>query len=253
MKRIISVAAVLLAGLLAMPALVTAAGIPGATVRVNGLEGQPAIPPAVTDAEGGFTFDGLAAGWWLLDVATADLTAMTQILFAVPTENAPAQLAGQVTAADGAVASLQVSAGFVTAGEAEVPPPEIEPATATVRLPPVWNFNWAHARGKIMVFVAGAGEALESVALSSATGSVESTAIAFDPVTGVARAAFPKAAAFQSLVPPDAVRGDVVPITVELTAASGVSSLETSIRLVGAKKKLPLGKRAMKVKRGPKR
>jgi hypothetical protein len=122
-----------------------------------------------------------------------------------------------------------------------------------VALPPVWNFNWAHAQGKINVFLAGENLGVPvAVTLTSEAGSIESTNVMVDPLTGAIRARFPKGAAFRALVPEDALRGDTVAITVELMTALGATSADTTIRLVGPKRIVGPRKIAPKGKPGPK-
>jgi len=259
MKRMMSFAAVLLAAVLAMPGMVAAAGLPGATVQVTNQDGLPGeVPPVVTDAEGAFEFASLPAGSWLLEVTTADLSGKTQIFFAVPAEGAPSLVSGRVTAIDGAALSLQVSA-VIGAPWTEVfpPPPPVEPPVEpplpapAVALPPVWNFNWARSQGKINVFLAGDGlESPAKVTLTSEAGSIETTYLVLDPFSGVLRARFPKGAAFRALVPEDALRGDTVAVKVELTTALGTTSVDTTIRLVGPKKRVPFGRTGPKFKYG---
>lgn len=245
-----SAVVVALAALFLGPALALAAGIPGAQVSLVCTDPalcENAVPPVsiplpvTTDAEGAFLFEGLAAAPWQLEVVVAaDPVSMTKaksalIDFAVMPDQAPAKLAGTVTALAATAVSLEVNAGIN------------EPATAGIvllpgypKLQPAWNLNWLHANGKLAVRLAGSGlETLSEVTLTSATGSISTTQIGFDPLLGEYRAVFAKRAAFAALVPADAVRGDVVPITVGLANAVGTDSFDASFRIVGPMKRRP--------------
>ena len=248
MKKSAVVAA--LAALFLGPALALAAGVPGATVSLVCTDpvvctdplAPVAVPlPVTTDAAGAFSFEGLAvAPWRLVVVVAADPVALTaakgaEIDFAVTADQAPAKLAGDVTTLDGADVSLQVNAEINepdTAGIVLLPGyPKVQPA---------WNLNWLHSNGKLAVRLAGSGlEDLSEVTLTSATGSISTTQIGFDPLLGEYRAVFAKRAAFAALVPAAAVRGDVVPITVGLTNALGTDSFDASFRIVGPMKRRP--------------
>jgi len=239
-----------LAALFLGPALALAAGIPGATVTLvcNDIDlvdpdlcADPALDipePVVTDSEGGFVFENLAAVPWLLKVEVMDsatppaVVKSAQIDFVVTADQAPARLAGTVTALAAPAISLEVNAGIN------------EPDTAGIvllpgypKLQPAWNRNWVRANGQLHVRLAGTGlEGLEKVVLTSDKGSVETTVIMQDPESGEYHAIFRKRAAFAALVPDDAVRGDVVPITVSLTNALGTDEFDASFRIVGPKK-----------------
>ena len=239
-----------LAALFFGPTLALAAGVPNANVSLVCTDPalcENAVPPVtvplpvITDATGAFSFEGLAAApWRLVVVVAADpvtfATAMSaQIDFAVTADQVPAKLAGDVTTLDGADVSLQVNAEINepdTAGIVLLPGyPKVQPA---------WNLNWLHSNGKLAVRLAGSGlDSLSEVTLTSATGSISTTQIGFDPLLGEYRAVFAKRAAFAALVPDDAVRGDVVPITVGLTNALGTDSFDASFRIVGPMKRRP--------------
>lgn len=236
-----------LAALFLGPALALAAGIPGATVSLvctDPAACENAVPPVTvplsetTDAEGAFSFEDLAAAPWRLVVVVNDsvdpslVLKSAQIDFVVTADQAPAKLAGTVTALAAPAISLEVNAGIN------------EPETAGIvllpgypKLQPAWNRNWVRANGQLHVRLAGTGlEGLEKVVLTSDKGSVETTMIMQDPESGEYHAIFRKRAAFAALVPDDAVRGDVVPITVSLTNALGSDDFDTSFRIVGPKK-----------------
>ncbi|HWR97319.1 MAG TPA: hypothetical protein VN317_02775 [Candidatus Methanoperedens sp.] len=243
-------AAVVVAALAALflgPALALAAGIPGATVTLVCTDpvlcADPAVvvpAPATTDAEGVFSFDGLAAAPWQLQVVVVDPVSLAtikgaQVDFGVTADQAPAQLAGRVTTLDGADVSLQVNAAIIAPGANG-----IVLAPGYPKIQPAWNRNWAHANGKLIVRFAGTGlEGLEKVVLTSAAGSIETTVIVQDPVDGEYHAIFAKRAAFAALVPADAVRGDVIPVTVGLTTATATGTFDAQFRLVGPKKRHP--------------
>ena len=236
-----------LAALFLGPALALAAGISGATVTLvctdpticeDPLAPVTVPPGATTDAEGAFLFENLAAAPWRLVVDVNDSVDPTlvvksaQIDFVVTADQVPAKLAGTVTALAAPAISLEVNAGIN------------EPDTAGIvllpgypKLQPAWNRNWVRANGQLHVRLAGTGlEGLEKVALTSDKGSVETTMIMQDPESGEYHAIFRKRAAFAALVPDDAVRGDVVPITVSLTNALGTDEFDASFRIVGPKK-----------------
>lgn len=238
-----------LAALFLGPALALAAGVSGATVSLECTDpvvcGDPLAPviipplPVTTDAQGAFSFDNLpAAPWRLVVVVAADpvtfATAKSaQIDFAITADQVPAKLAGDVTTLDGADVSLQVNA--------EINEPD---AAGIVLLPgypkvqPAWNLNWLHSNGKLAVRLAGSGlDSLTEVTLTSATGSISTTQIGFDPLLGEYRAVFAKRAAFAALVAADAVRGDAIPITVGLTNSLGTDSFDASFRIVGPMKR----------------
>lgn len=244
MKRLVSLAAVLLTGLLCLPIAASAAAVAGATVALECTDvvlcaSVTVPPPATTDAEGAFSFDPLAAAPWLLKVEVMDssippaIVKTAQVNFAVTT--APARLAGRVTTLDGADVSLQVNAVITAAGTGgivlDAGYPKVQPA---------WNLNWLHANGKLIVRLAGTGlENLTEVSLTSAAGTVSTTTIRYDPLLDEYRAVFAKRAAFAALVPASAVRGDVVAVTVGLTTPVGTDTFDTSFRVVGPKKRRP--------------
>lgn len=234
-----------LAALFLGPALALAAGVPGANVTLVCTD-DPAVcssivvPPSVTtDAQGAFSFDNLAAALWRLvvDVAADPVTfaaaKSAQIDFAVTDDQVPAKLAGDVTTLDGADVSLQVNAGIN-----EPDPAGIVLLPGYPKVQPAWNLNWLHSNGKLAVRLAGSGlEDLSEVTLTSATGSISTTQIGFDSLLGEYRAVFAKRAAFAALVPADAVRGEVIPITVGLTNALGTDSFDARFRIVGPMKR----------------
>ena len=235
-----------LAALFFGPTLALAAGVPGATVSLTCTDADPAkcpvVPiasPVATDAEGAFSFEGLTEAAWRIEVVVNDavdplvVLKSAQIDFAVTADQVPAKLAGDVTTLDGAAVSLQVNAGINepdAAGIVLLPGyPKVQPA---------WNLNWLHSNGKLAVRLAGSGlDSLSEVTLTSATGSISTTQIGFDPILGEYRAVFAKRAAFAALVPADAVRGDVIPITVGLTNAAGTDSFDASFRIVGPRRR----------------
>lgn len=237
-----------LAALFLGPALALAAGVSGATVSLVCTDplvcADPlapiVVPPQVTtDAQGAFSFDGLAAAPWRLVVVVNNAIDPTlvaksaEIDFAVTADQVPAKLSGDVTTLDGADVSLQVNAEINepdTAGIVLLPGyPKVQPA---------WNLNWLHSNGKLAVRLAGSGlDSLSEVTLTSATGSISTTQIGFDPLLGEYRAVFAKRAAFAALVAADAVRGDVIPITVGLTNSVGTDSFDASFRIVGPMKR----------------
>jgi hypothetical protein len=239
---------VALAALFLGPSLALAAGVPGATVSLVCTDPviceDPAAPvtaplPVTTDAAGAFSFEGLAAAPWRLVVVVNDALDPTLVLksaqidFAVTADQTPAKLAGDVTTLDGADVSLQVNAEINEPDTAGI---VLRPGYPKVQ--PAWNLNWLHSNGKLAVRLAGSGLAdLSEVTLSSATGSITTTQIGFDPLLGEYRAVFAKRAAFAALVPADAVRGDVIPIAVGLTNAVGTDSFDASFRIVGPRKR----------------
>lgn len=234
-----------LAATLFAPALVLAAGIPGATVSLvctdSVICADPLVVvpgPVTTDAEGGFAFDGLAAAPWRLEVVVTDpldpiLTIKgAQVAFTVAADKAPARLAGRVTTLEGADVSLQVNAVILAAGTGGI---VLDPGYPIIQ--PAWNLNWLHANGRLHVRLAGTGlENLTQVTLTSATGTIATDRIFFDPLLGEYRAVFAKRAAFAALVPADAVRGAVIPVKVGLTTAVGTDEFDASFRIVGPKK-----------------
>jgi hypothetical protein len=236
MRKMALAAAIAVA--LCAPALVLAAGIPGATVTVvNPADSSVFDVPRTTDAEGAFAFDNVPTGSWRLDVITADLAKNAQVLFAVPLDKDLGHLAGRVTALEGADISLEVNAAITAAGAPLIVLDEGYP-----RVQPAWNRNWAHANGRLIVRLAGTGlEGLEKVVLTntSTAGSIETTAIVQDPMDGEYHAIFAKKAAYAALVPAGAVRGDVVAITVGLTTAVGTGTFDASFRIVGPKRPHP--------------
>lgn len=241
--RKMSLSVAMLAAALCAPALVLAAGVPGATVDLvcadTTICAGVVLPTSVTtDAEGAFAFDGLIQAPWVLQVTLTDAavppvtTKYAEVAFAVAADKAPARLAGRVTTLDGADVSLQVNAMIVAPGAAGI---VLDPGYPKIQ--PAWNRNWVRANGRLHVRLAGTGlEGLEKVVLTSAAGSIETTTIVLDPLDGEYHAVFAKRAAFAALVPADAVRGDVVPITVALTNALGTDTFDASFRIVGPKK-----------------
>ncbi len=233
MRSVLRVFALLLAGALISPAFASAAGIPGATVKIVNPADGTEFATALTDAAGAFAFENLPAGAWRLDVATADLAGLSQQLFAVPPEKDPARCGGLVTSLEGADVSLQVNAAV-----ASMSVPGLVLSPGYPRLQRAWNLNWLHANGRLFVRLAGPGlDGLTGVTLTSATGSIQASAIVFDPLLGEYRALFAKRAAFAALVPVDAQRGDTVAIAVGVVTATATQGVETSVRIVGPKRR----------------
>lgn len=229
MKRSLSILAAA-AALLVLPALASAAGIAGATVKLISTADGTEFGSAVTDAGGAFAFEGIPEGSWMLGVGTADGSGQSWLSVAVPAEQAPARLGGAVSARDGADFSLEVSASFAPADDV----PGIILDEGYPHLQRAWNLNWGHANGRLLVRLAGTGlDGLELVSLTSAAGSVETTSIFQDPETGEYVAVFPKKAAFAALVPAGAVRGDTVALAVGVVTAADEASFGVSVRIVG--------------------
>lgn len=227
MKRLLTLAAIILSGALVFSPTVTTAcdGLADLTVEVRTTD-DVLVASTVTDDEGHFSIDNLELGSYLLKIYDNDLLYVS-LGFSVPAEEAPARLRGEVSSDDDEDISLEVEGEVYAMEDAD---DDVE--VARLRLQRRWNSRWTRSHGWTLVRIRGMGmRNVTSVSLTSAKGKIETTKIRSNYKK--ARAFFKKSQAYSELIPDDAEKGDTVDITVSVTTPVGTQDFSRTIRIVG--------------------
>jgi hypothetical protein len=199
-------------------------GIAGLDVEVQD-DALITVDTTVTDADGWFSIAGLGAGDYTLLVSDPLSSLAATLEFTVPLEKVPAVIWGSVASDDTASASLLINADVI--GEDEV-------GVFTVKMKTKWNSNYSHSNGKIKVELRGAmASAVSGVTLSSAQGSIVADSLKYGG--GKVKADFTKSTAYQALIPPTAVRGDTIDVTITVETIAGPQTEPVTVRILGKK------------------
>jgi hypothetical protein len=211
---------------------------PAAIVGIEGLAVEVDTIPAsatTTDPDGWFSIVIPDAGDYTLLVnnpGPLSIPSATLEFTVDPLKvNLPAVIWGSVAFDDGLAASLIVLADVI--GEDEIGP-------FSIRMKSKWNSNYSHSRGKIKVDIRGMmADAVGNVTLSSeepgVIGLIEADSISYNSGGTKVKANFTKQTAYEALIPPTAVRGEMIPITITVDTIAGPQIEVVTVKILGRK------------------
>ena len=217
------------------PAAASFMGQPGFTVALFQSDPLP-VAETITDDNGLFQFEGLAAGDYRMNVSDGVGSTNFDSPLAVPLDADPAVLAGQVSVDPEKDVGFQVTADVFSEDELNA----VVIDDVAIR-PKKWNKSYKRSRGKVKVKIWGTDlETIQRVTMVTTTGSVHSVDIRLeeDEEDGlIAKAFFPKAEAFMDLIPADVVRGQVIPVDVIVELPASTVPFNEKVKILGRKNK----------------